>query len=211
MRPLLKKLDEFKQRAYNLGMGRNQAATHCLEGATQLAALSSPLRLEMIGELKASGPCSIRQLAERMDRAADGLYHHVRVLLRAGVLVQSGERKVGRRIEAVYALAADRIGGKVRRNSAASREAAIRAAGAVARLAMRELTAAVRAGDVGESLRPKARAMRQKTWLTDESLHELLRLLTKVEELLARSAVRKQGRPYSLTTILAPLQKTRGS
>src|SRR5207248_11103256 len=90
-----------------------------------------------------------RELAARMGRPADGLYHHVKALLRAGVLVQTDTRKVGKRTEAVYALAAPRVGGALHPASPASREDVTRAAAAVLRLAGREFTAAVRSGRVG--------------------------------------------------------------
>jgi predicted transcriptional regulator len=58
--------------------------------ADRVGALTSPVRIEMIGILQTHGPSSIRELAVRLGRPADGLYHHVRTLLRAGMRVGRG-------------------------------------------------------------------------------------------------------------------------
>src|SRR5688572_7534645 len=112
----------------------------------RLAALTSPVRIELIGALQTHGPSSIRELAARMGRPAAGLYHHVRTLLRAGVLAEAERRKVGRRVEAVYALTNRRVAGGLDPSSPADREGVARAAAAALRLATREFTAAVSAG-----------------------------------------------------------------
>src|SRR4051812_42911292 len=106
--------------------------------AARLAALTSPVRIELIGAVQTHGPASIRELAARLGRPADGLYHHVRTLVRAGVLAETERRKVGRREEAVYALTAPRIGGGLDPASPAGREGVTRAATAALRLAARE-------------------------------------------------------------------------
>src|SRR5215207_4760376 len=90
--------------------------------ARRLAALTSPVRIELIGALQTHGPASVRELAERMGRPAAGLYHHVRTLERAGVLAEAERRKLGRREEAVYTLTARRVGGGLGPSSPAGRE-----------------------------------------------------------------------------------------
>ena len=110
--------------------------------AARLRALTSPLRIELIGAIQEAESCSVRELAARIGRPADGLYHHVRLLLEAGVIVEVEARKVGRRTEAVYALKAERIAGSLDSGSAASRTAVTRAAAATLRLAAREFASA---------------------------------------------------------------------
>lgn len=172
----------------------------------RLRALTSPLRLELIGAVKEAGACSIRELAAQMGRPADGLYHHVRLLLKTGVLVEAETRKVGRRSEAVYALAAPRVAGVHRPESAASRRAVTKAASAALRLAAREFEAAIESGEAScaEGV-SRMLAKRQTTWLTDAGLSELKDLLARVEELLSDGTRARDGRPYSLTMILSPL------
>ena len=61
----------------------------------RLSALASPVRIELVGVLQTRGPSSIREMALALDRPADGLYHHVRILLKAGLLVEK-DRQIGR-------------------------------------------------------------------------------------------------------------------
>src|SRR5580704_8847173 len=124
-------------------MQRKQPKSSCASEPSQLAALASPLRLELIGALGTHGPASIRELAAQLDRPADGLYHHVRTLLKAGILVERGQRKVGRRTEAVYELTAERIAGRLDPKSARSKAVAVRAGSAALRLAHREFRTAI--------------------------------------------------------------------
>ena len=62
-----------------------------------LRCLSSPTRIDIIGAMRALGPLSIRELATYLSRSPDGLYYHVRHMVRAGLVVQAGRRAVWRR------------------------------------------------------------------------------------------------------------------
>jgi DNA-binding transcriptional ArsR family regulator len=176
----------------------------------RLEALASPLRMEIIGALRTDGPRSIRELAAQLDKAADGLYHHVRMLLKAGILREREQRKVGRRMEAVYELTAERFAGRMDPKSAESKAAAIRAGSAAMRLASREFKTAIEtdAMTLTKGL-PNLRASRQKTWLTDRGLLRLHRLLGQIERLLLSESDRKRGRAHSLTIVLAPCRQRR--
>jgi Helix-turn-helix domain len=173
------------------------------------AVLASPVRIELIGALQTHGPTSIRELARYMSRPADGLYHHVRLLLQAGVIRQTDERKTGRHQEAIYGLVAPRIGAALDPASGAGRQAAVRAGHAALRLAAREFAAAVDACAKGGSAKstPAPRESRQKAWLTDRALSRLLTLQKKIEKLLNAQNRHCRGRLYVLTTVLSPVVK----
>src|SRR5262249_30633231 len=150
----------------------------------QIAALASPVRLEIIERFQTEGPASIRDIAERMDRSADSLYYHVRHLLGAGILVQEGSRRRGRKDEAVYALAARRIQGESRPKSEAAREELLRSVGAVLRLAERNFRSAIGSGSaVTAGSKRNTFLRRQKAWLTDVDLEELRRRIEGIESL----------------------------
>jgi len=173
------------------------------------AVLASPVRIELIGALQACGPSSIRDLARHMNRPADGLYHHVRLLLRADVIRQTDERKVGRHREAIYALVAPRIGAALDPASPDGRQAAVRAAQAALRLAAREFAAAINASaKPGAGKRtPGLRASRQKVWLSDRALAQLHKSLQRIERFLNAETRQRSGRLYVLTTVLSPIVK----
>src|SRR5262245_47733719 len=67
-----------------------------ITGATAVAALASPVRQEIIDTLEALGGATIAELAGALGRPADGLYYHVRRLVRAGLLVGAGSPEVYR-------------------------------------------------------------------------------------------------------------------
>lgn len=75
----------------------------------QRAAMTSPLRLEIIEHLGAIGPASVRDLAERMQRSTHALHYHVRLLEEIGLIKRTGTRKSGPRDEALYDVAANRF------------------------------------------------------------------------------------------------------
>ena len=71
----------------------------------QLEALASPVRHQLHQTLDAIGPCSVRELAARMGREPEALYYHLRPMLKAGIVVETGKRQARRRAEAVYDVA----------------------------------------------------------------------------------------------------------
>jgi DNA-binding transcriptional ArsR family regulator len=85
------------------------AKTYWILGKKQLAALTSARRLDILDRLAASGPSSVREFAGGIGMAPSAVYHHLRRLERAGLVVEAGTRRVGRRVERVYRAAAPRM------------------------------------------------------------------------------------------------------
>lgn len=69
----------------------------------QMRIYASPVRQRLVACLRARGSASIAEVASDLDRRPDTLYHHVRLLLRCGLIVKSGERIAGKNREAIYA------------------------------------------------------------------------------------------------------------
>jgi hypothetical protein len=186
-----------------------QPRTVILAGTRAVAALASPVRMEIIDTLQKCGPSSIRELARQMARPADGLYHHVRLLLRAGVLFEKETRPVGRRQEAVYQVAG-RIAGAISSSAPQGRDSMIRAATAVFRLAAREFTRAMHRPDAAALARAGGlRLSRQKAMLDDQGLKVLHRFLGRLEKTLARHPEQKQGKLFAVTVSVGPAATTR--
>ncbi|MCZ6837096.1 MAG: helix-turn-helix domain-containing protein [Planctomycetota bacterium] len=68
----------------------------------QLDSLASPVRHQLHQTMDAIGPCSVRELAERMGREPEALYYHLRNMLKSGLVIETGRRPAGRRYEAIY-------------------------------------------------------------------------------------------------------------
>ena len=182
----------------------------------QLRALASPVRIEIVGVFQSHGPLAIRELAEKLGRPADGLYHHVRQLQKAKILRIAKTRRVGKRDEAVLELTAERFGHAEQPKTPAMRLAIVESAASALRLANREFRQAVltekAAGDKecseqGGRSRAQVRLSRQRSWLTDEDLRELQVMLEQLERFLKERMERKQGRPFAMTLALVPLLK----
>ena len=71
-----------------------------IRDAKAIRLLASPLRQAMIDWIVPGGPATVAQLSERLNRPADRLYYHIRLLVRAGLLVEHGA--TGDRVEALY-------------------------------------------------------------------------------------------------------------
>ncbi|MFL5622045.1 MAG: winged helix-turn-helix domain-containing protein [Gemmatimonadaceae bacterium] len=63
----------------------------------QIDALSSMVRQDIVDAVAAIGPCSMTELADALGRAADGLYYHVRVLARVGLVVVTSPQGTGKK------------------------------------------------------------------------------------------------------------------
>ncbi|MFI4854700.1 MAG: ArsR/SmtB family transcription factor [Phycisphaerales bacterium JB065] len=70
-------------------------------------AIGSPVRLTVLEFFRSRGPMAVAELAELMGRPADGLYHHLKKLERAGVVRAVATRQRGKQIERVYDATAD--------------------------------------------------------------------------------------------------------
>jgi DNA-binding transcriptional ArsR family regulator len=196
-------------------MTKKAAAREYRSNPAQLRALSSPVRIEIVGAFQSFGPMSIRELAEKMARPADGLYHHMRQLEKVHILRVKLTRRVGKRDESVFELTAERFGHTEMPRSPAMKKAIVQTAGAALRLASREFNRAVLEHKAQEGEQPptcpgdlaRTRLSRQKSWLTEDDLVALQALLDKVERFLRVRMRRKQGRPFALTQVLVPLSK----
>ncbi len=99
----------MQARCGRLGAMSTRARTRLIQSNRELRALASTVRLALVERLDLDGPASVRELAAGLGRTPSSLYHHVAVLERAGLLVERERRRVARREEAVYALAANRL------------------------------------------------------------------------------------------------------
>jgi DNA-binding MarR family transcriptional regulator len=170
-----------------------------------LRALASPVRVEVLEQLRASGPTSIADLARQLGRTPHSLYYHVHALERAGFLRRRATRRTARRDEAVYERIADAIALAYAPSSEAGTAAIERAGRAVLRRTERVFARAVLEGLVecpaGES---DAFVTSRKAWLTPGGIGEVRRLLRRLDSVLARESRRRKGRTYLITTAMSP-------
>lgn len=85
--------------------------TYWILDKRQLQATISSRRHDIVDRLAASGPLSIRELADQIGAQPSGLYHHIEKLLKVGLVVEAGSRVVNRRRERLYGTPARRMRG----------------------------------------------------------------------------------------------------
>ncbi len=163
-----------------------------LSAPSQVAAVSSPLRIELLEHLLLAGRSSVADLAALMGRPATALHYHVRVLHAAGIVRVAGQKRAGRRSEALYQLAATAfaVAGKPREKVGD----AVRTLGATLRLAQRESGRAMRAGLAHQDGPLRSfHSRRLRAALSRSELRRANRLLDELEALFSLSVEEKIG------------------
>ena len=174
----------------------------------------SPIRREIVEAMQELGPCPIADVANACGRPADGLYRHVRLLVKAGFLVDAGNRKGKRNVERLFDAAADDFAPpRLRRDSsAAEREMIALTAEALARSTARSMRATAAAGRL--ECRPDARnffLQHQLAWLTPRRFAEVRDLMLRAYRLLEEGRRERTGDLYEVLSIATPVTRRRGS
>src|SRR5689334_6560879 len=173
----------FQQRRGPIRGGR-------ISDAAAIAALASPVRQELFDTLEAlGGVATIAELAEQLGRPADGLYYHVDLLRRAGLLVAApaGRSRAGRS-ERRYRIPArpGRVGLGYRPREPRNVAAVRAVVGGMLRIARRDFDRALVGDVVVDGPRRELWAARGTGWVSDAELAALNRLLVQLTQLLRR-------------------------
>lgn len=189
-------------------MARRPRDRGLLSSSAQLSALASPIRQEIVDTLESlGGTAAVAQIAEQLGRPADGLYFHLRQMVRSRILEELPEDGSGRgrRYRTVAA-----PGRRVRlgyRNTANRDHAGLnRVVGSLLRVAKRDFEAALRRpGTVVQGAQRELWASRTKGWVSAADLMEMNRLLVRLNELTHQRRSARRNRLVSLAFVLAPM------
>lgn len=174
-------------------------------------AITSAVRIEIVLGLVSIGPCSIRELAELLERPADGLYHHLRKLEAAGLVVGVDTRVSGTRTEQVYDLAAPNVTIDTDISRKRTRERVARLFKSILQHAQRAMLAALESDRA--VLEEEGRTISLKwaaSWLDDERLARVREHQDAVNTILLEGLRERTGELFSVLTYLAPVVRTRG-
>jgi DNA-binding transcriptional ArsR family regulator len=75
----------------------------------QLRAVVSTVRSDIMDQVAAFGPLSVREIGELTGAAPSSLYHHIQRLVEVGLLVEAGVRQTARKPEQLYDTPAPRM------------------------------------------------------------------------------------------------------
>ena len=162
----------------------------------QIAALASPVRLAAVDALEGIGPSTVATLAKVIGTRPDGLYYHLGILEKRGLLIWHGQqvRLAARPLELRYD-ASDRQ----------NRQAVTRVVASMVRAALRLFRRAFRAGARVRGPQRELWAAQRTAALSRPQLERVNRLLNELlEEFAAKEAPAADATIYSLTFLLAP-------
>ncbi len=171
----------------------------------ELQAIGHAARVEIIETLQLHGPSTVAEIGERLGRAPDSLYHHLRILDRSGLIKrQDDDRKGPGRRAAVYALTA--VGFVAELAPGASRpfrDAYAEASSAVLRTVTRDVAREVHARDTrSQGTARNFEIQRRKVHLNPQALRELNRHVDAIHRLLDDHAKQTNGSLFTFTNVL---------
>jgi DNA-binding transcriptional ArsR family regulator len=175
----------------------------------QTRLLISPARLEILEALGALERASARELAAHLGRPPGAVYHHVRALAQAGLVVDVALRRGPRRPETIYALAAARLAVAAGASRSGDQEA-LRTLQAVLRQAGRDVGAGFERGPA--LLKGRFYGGQVSSELTPREVKRVIALLNEIEALLRRANRQRSRRTddiYRWTSVFVPLGRKR--
>ena len=177
---------------------------YVIEAKAQFAALASSARQELVDVLQRLGTVSVAEIASALDRPADGLYYHLRVLQRAGLVMAAGHRRENGRDEATFRAVSPMLTLRQEPRSPERGKAINAIVGSMLRLGIRDFRRAFKDPDV--SVSGDARdlwALRTTGWLTREQVVAVNRLIRRLAREVSRA--KQPGRLYGVTLLFTPL------
>ena len=187
-------------------MAKSRFDPRAISNPRHVRVLASPARHELVDTLSAlGGTASVAALAEQLGRHADGLYYHLRVLCRAGLVQEIEGTSAG---EKRYRLAGTgraplRLAYHTGRGGNASALSGY--ARGLLQVAERDFTRALAMPGIKVSgPRRQLWAARNKGWVSPSDLEEVNRLLERLCSLTSRPRGKGRDLLVSLAFVLAP-------
>lgn len=185
-------------------MARNRAV---IQRPAEIRLLASPVRQEIVDTLEAlGGNAPVAAIAAALGRPSDGLYYHLRILVKGGLLEELPDAGDGRRYR-TRARPSERLRLRYEPGRTPNARAVTRVIGGMLRTTKRDFEAALADPDVvTEGPRRALRASRVKGWVSPADLAELNRLQARAMALLRHDREPGDAQLMSLTWVLAPVR-----
>jgi DNA-binding transcriptional ArsR family regulator len=170
----------------------------------QLRALASSTRQEILDVLARLGTASVAEIAGALGRPADGIYYHLRVLRRVGLVTAPDERSRAGRAEALFRTRAPEMVLGYGASPERKARAVTRIVASMLRLGIRDFRSAFAAGQFRvKGPRRELWALRTTGWLSPAAVAGLNRRIQGITRAAART--RRGHRLYGITILLTPL------
>jgi len=170
----------------------------------QLRALASSTRQEILDVLARLGTASVAEIAAALGRPADGIYYHLRVLLRVGLVTAPDARSRAGRMEALFRTRAPEMVLGYGASPQKDARAVTRIVASMLRLGIRDFRSAFVAGRFRvKGPRRELWALRTTGWLSPAAVGDLNRRIKGITRAAAKT--RRGHRLYGITILLTPL------
>ena len=189
---------------------QTQPAQYLIRSRKQMAALKAPTRQEIVDVLGPMGVASVADLASALGRPADALYYHLRILLKAGLVLEAGERKSGVRSEALYRTIAPSMSLVYLPGKSGNSKDVTPIIESMLRLTARDFRQSFDSPTtVVEGVSRELWAIRRTGWLTEQQVAAVNRQIERLQRTTLKSAA-GNGKLFGLTMVLAPLAHRTG-
>jgi DNA-binding transcriptional ArsR family regulator len=184
-----------------------------ISSAEMCKSLLSPVRVEVTEFLRSNGEATVSELAAMLCRSPELLYRHLDILMKSGLVVQTGYRKKGRHVERVYDVAADDIFLAFKgRGTPADNDAIVDMMGSFSRVIDRTIRRATAARLVDYEAMPRQLMIRyEMSWLTTGDLVQLHDLIARIKAIMDEGRKKRQGSVYRWMAVLCPFSEKSGS
>jgi DNA-binding transcriptional ArsR family regulator len=182
-----------------------RASPFYLRDIGQIRAVASPVRAAVVDALEVIAPATVVQLGSVLGYPPDGLYYHLRVLERRGLVVRSGSEKATG--AATFDLPGRPATLSYRLEDGQQRQAMAKVVATMMRSAERSFRRAFAPGRAQvNGPQRNLRAGRRTAWLTAGELRALNRHVEAIHELFARGRPQRAGaRLHEFTYVVAPV------
>jgi DNA-binding transcriptional ArsR family regulator len=176
-----------------------------IRSRTQLEALSSSLRQELSDVLAETGAATVAELAAILGRAADGLYYHLRILEKAGLVTSTRRRLSGRKTEVVYRSIARGVAIDIEAIRRDANKTLCAVVGSMLRLGARDYRRALgREETMLAGPRRELMVRRKTAWLKPAQVRAMISSIDQLDHDMSGSP--KVGRLYAITILFTPLK-----
>ncbi len=178
----------------------------------QWRAVSSTARMELLDALVSLGESTAAELGFMLDRAPDGLYHHLRALVAAGIVEQGERHEPGRRPEATFTIAGDGVRFDVDPTTGRNVEPMVKIGQLQLRRSARYFADAMRSGDARRDGPDRnLRLWVDLVWLNDAERARANELFAELHELFESSRKHRHGTLHACTFAMSPVARARGT
>jgi predicted ArsR family transcriptional regulator len=183
------------------------SAMYLISKPAQVRALASPVRQDIVDVVAQIGPVSSPEIANALGRPPDGLYFHLRLLTKVGLLIAGERVNGGGRAVFTY----DVPGRPMRLSYDLGDRGTAAAISEVTASMMRSATRRFKQAAFDPSVRTTGPARelwagRTRGWLTKKGLEEVNQTINRLIDVVSAKAEPEGGCSYELSFVLSPAQ-----